>query len=191
MSTNHSDVIDRLAGIQPGSTLDALRDQRPQARDNAQKSYLALFEPEVPGDVTALERYAVATFVAGLHRQPQVAGFYAAGLRTHGSPEIVAAIEAGLDVASGLHVKLGAVPAIAEAAARRATVRAALQQLEPRERELIALKFHAGLSNAEIARVMSVTEQSVKKYTSRIFAATGCANRAALAARVLREDRGE
>ena len=40
-------------------------------------------------------------------------------LPDHWVKEIVAAIEAGLDVASGLHVKLGAVPAIAEAAARR------------------------------------------------------------------------
>ena len=35
----------------------------------------------------------------------------------------------------------------------RAVVRAALNALAPRERELIALKFHAGLSNAELARV--------------------------------------
>lgn len=62
--------------------------------------------------------------------------------------------------------------------------------LSPRQYEAARL-IAEGLSNAEIARVMSVTEQSVKKYTSRIFAATGCANRAALAARVLREDRGE
>jgi uncharacterized NAD-dependent epimerase/dehydratase family protein len=40
-------------------------------------------------------------------------------LPDHWVKEIVAAIDAGLDVASGLHVKLGAVPAIAEAAARR------------------------------------------------------------------------
>lgn len=40
-------------------------------------------------------------------------------LPEHWVKEIVAAIEAGLDVASGLHVKLGTVPAIAEAAARR------------------------------------------------------------------------
>jgi RNA polymerase sigma factor (sigma-70 family) len=45
----------------------------------------------------------------------------------------------------------------AEAAERRATVRAALATLEPRERELIALKFHAGLSNAEIADVLGVS----------------------------------
>jgi RNA polymerase sigma-70 factor, ECF subfamily len=45
----------------------------------------------------------------------------------------------------------------AEAALRRAAVRAALATLEPRERELIALKFHAGLSNAEIATVVGVS----------------------------------
>jgi len=45
----------------------------------------------------------------------------------------------------------------AEAALRRATVRAALAQLDPRERELIALKFHAGLSNAEIAKVLNIS----------------------------------
>ncbi len=45
----------------------------------------------------------------------------------------------------------------AEAAERRATVRAALATLEPRERELIALKFHGGLNNAEIADVLGVS----------------------------------
>jgi len=94
MSTHIPDVIDHLAGIQPGSSLDTLRDQRPQARENAQKSYLALFEPDFPGTVTALERHAVATFVAGLHRQPQVIDFYAAALRTLGSPEIALTIDA-------------------------------------------------------------------------------------------------
>jgi RNA polymerase sigma-70 factor, ECF subfamily len=47
-----------------------------------------------------------------------------------------------------------------DAALRRATVRAGLAQLEPRERELIALKFHAGLSNAEIAKVLGVSESN-------------------------------
>jgi RNA polymerase sigma factor (sigma-70 family) len=45
-----------------------------------------------------------------------------------------------------------------EGVLRRVTVRAALAGLTPRERELIALKFHAGLSNPEIARVLGVTE---------------------------------
>ena len=45
-------------------------------------------------------------------------------------------------------------------AERRATVRAALASLDPRERELIALKFHAGLSNAEIAKVIGASESA-------------------------------
>ena len=48
----------------------------------------------------------------------------------------------------------------AEGAVRRAAVQAALGALEPRERELVALKFHAGLSNAEIARVLRVSESN-------------------------------
>jgi len=44
-----------------------------------------------------------------------------------------------------------------EAALRRAAVAAALAQLDPRERELIALKFHAGLDNAEIAKVLGIS----------------------------------
>jgi RNA polymerase sigma-70 factor (ECF subfamily) len=40
---------------------------------------------------------------------------------------------------------------------RRATVRAALAGLEPRERELVSLKFIAGLSNAEIAEVIGTS----------------------------------
>ena len=48
----------------------------------------------------------------------------------------------------------------AEATLRRATVRAGLAQLSARERELIALKFHAGLSNSDLARVLGVSESN-------------------------------
>ncbi len=40
-------------------------------------------------------------------------------------------------------------------------MRAALERLEPRERELVALKFHGGLSNGELARVLDTTESNV------------------------------
>jgi RNA polymerase sigma factor (sigma-70 family) len=46
---------------------------------------------------------------------------------------------------------------IAELAARRQAVRAALGRLSARERELIALRFYAGLSNAELAAVLGVS----------------------------------
>jgi RNA polymerase sigma-70 factor, ECF subfamily len=46
----------------------------------------------------------------------------------------------------------------AELGARRLVVRSALESLHPRERELVALKFFAGLSNAELAAVLRTTE---------------------------------
>jgi len=43
---------------------------------------------------------------------------------------------------------------------RRTTVRDALAALPPRERDLVALKFHAGLSNSEIARALGMSESN-------------------------------
>jgi RNA polymerase sigma factor (sigma-70 family) len=43
---------------------------------------------------------------------------------------------------------------------RRLAVSAALERLEPRERELVALKFFAGLANAEIAQVLGISESN-------------------------------
>jgi RNA polymerase sigma-70 factor (ECF subfamily) len=45
----------------------------------------------------------------------------------------------------------------AKRALRRAAVRRALAELPAREREIVALKFHAGLDNAELARVLGVS----------------------------------
>jgi RNA polymerase sigma-70 factor, ECF subfamily len=53
-----------------------------------------------------------------------------------------------------------AVEAGAERSEQRLALRAALATLEPRERELIALKFFAGLGNAEIASVIGVSESN-------------------------------
>ena len=47
-----------------------------------------------------------------------------------------------------------------ERSARRAALQVALAGLAPRERELIALKFHAGLSNLDLARVLGVSESN-------------------------------
>ncbi|HEU4705979.1 MAG TPA: sigma-70 family RNA polymerase sigma factor [Solirubrobacterales bacterium] len=48
----------------------------------------------------------------------------------------------------------------AERSDRRLTVSAALERLQPGERELIALKFFAGLANAEIAQVLGTSESN-------------------------------
>ncbi len=48
----------------------------------------------------------------------------------------------------------------AEVAMRRAALRQAMEKLSARERELVALKFFAGLTTAEIASVISVGERA-------------------------------
>jgi CMD domain protein len=95
MSAASKDIIDHLAGIEPGSSLDAIRARRLQARANAQKSYLALFEPANFGDVAAYERCAVAAFVAGVHEEPTVAAFYLTKLADR--PELVEALKAEIE----------------------------------------------------------------------------------------------
>lgn len=76
MSHPDADVIDLLAGIRPGDPLDTVRSRRSQARENAQRSFQALLEPEHPGGFPLAERYAVAAFVAGLHGFDAAADFY-------------------------------------------------------------------------------------------------------------------
>jgi RNA polymerase sigma factor (sigma-70 family) len=49
----------------------------------------------------------------------------------------------------------------AERLIRRDEVRAALTTLDPRDRDLVALKFAGGLTNAEIAGVLRISESNV------------------------------
>lgn len=57
---------------------------------------------------------------------------------------------------------------------------AALRALSERQREVVRLVAD-GLSNAEIAQTLSIAEDSVKKYISRILDITGCRSRLELA----------
>src|SRR5581483_8106389 len=87
-----------LAGIAPGSPIDQLRAQRPQARANAQLSYETLFRPAQPVDMSLVERHALAVFVAGLHDQPTIAAFYAPGVA---DAALAGALDAALAAAKG------------------------------------------------------------------------------------------
>ena len=105
------DVIDTLAGIAPGSPLDAVRrTRRPVAREHAQKSYDSLFTPAEFGDFGPLERFAVAAFVAGLHGQDAIRAFYAEKLRSSAAAdETRAALDAEIAAAKS-HGPYGAFP---------------------------------------------------------------------------------
>jgi CMD domain protein len=104
MTDLDTDVIDGLVGIAKSSRLDAIRDQRPDARENAQKSYRALFAPAVAGGVGLASRFAVALFVAELHREASAISHYQAGYAAHGGRNEVAqaiALEARRGAAQG------------------------------------------------------------------------------------------
>jgi len=97
-----TDVMDALAGIKPGSALDTVRTRRPQAREQAEASFRALFEPESFAGVSATERFALAVFVTGLHGDAVSAAFYAERLAATGpSPEVSAEIDAAIAAAAG------------------------------------------------------------------------------------------
>ncbi len=74
---------------------------------------------------------------------------------------------------------------------RRPDAAGRLSGLAPREAQILGL-VGEGLSNAEIARRLRMTEPTVKTYVSRILAKTGCANRvqAALLVRDARDSPG-
>ena len=97
-----SDVIDTLAGIVPGSPLDAIRNQRLQARQHAQASYDSLFKPQSEADASKLERTAIACFVAGLHGRPEMEAFYGTALAEADAPAAwKGAISAAVAAAKG------------------------------------------------------------------------------------------
>ena len=94
------DAIDRLAGVEPGSFLDAIRRRKPVTRDNAQASFDALLDPADVQEMTAAERAAVAYFVAGLHQDEAGLAFYRERLaRT--APAMIAALDAEMGRAAG------------------------------------------------------------------------------------------
>lgn len=92
MTSPDTDVIDALAGIVPGSALDAARARRPAARAHAQASYRTLLLPAAPRTFSIAERFAVAAYVAGLHRAAATADHYAKGLVQHGGAALAATV---------------------------------------------------------------------------------------------------
>jgi len=89
-----TDVIDQLVGIAPGDALDALRDQRPNARANAQASYDALFHSDEREEVGQRERLAVAYWTVALSQSPAASHYR--DLLAAEDADLLAALDAAL-----------------------------------------------------------------------------------------------
>lgn len=92
--TKTTDTIDHLVGITPESKGEALRVRRPVTKEQAQKSWLALFSPVDVSQVSLAERFAVASFVAELHGDSAIADFYSDKLvEQEGGSDLLPAIK--------------------------------------------------------------------------------------------------
>jgi len=138
-------VIDQLTGITPGSALDRLRAQREQARTQAQQSYLALFAPIEPiaGHFDIADRFAVAAFVAGLHKQPDVARFYAESLEGKGVAKAIEA-EVARGAAQGPYGRYPEGPLSAEDEA------GPVYAVDDAHRKVLGDRLSAGLAHAHL-----------------------------------------
>ena len=168
-----TDIIDQLAGVEPGTAVDALRRRRPQARASSQASYDALFTAPYETGVSGTERLALATFVAALHGATTIHDHYrgllvaSAGgeLADHVDAAAAAAVAHGpygrfpdtadlrTEDAPGVVLTLGAV--VADAVGERLTAaleHAHLLVFRPRESspEALASLLRGGWSTPEI-----------------------------------------
>lgn len=92
-----ADIINVLAGVE--GDVAKLRERRPEAKENAQASFAALLEPAEPGTFSYAERYAIATFVAGIYQAPRAVEFYSDLLAEESeelAAEVARAVERGV-----------------------------------------------------------------------------------------------
>ncbi len=71
-----TDIVDRIAGLTPGSPTHATRHQREKVADATQRSYDALFDPALP-DLSLGDRLLVALYACTLSNAPTLATHYA------------------------------------------------------------------------------------------------------------------
>lgn len=83
------DLLDDILGVVQGSRVDAVRRQRPEARRHAQGAYRELLTPDDPGNVSHVERAALALRVALREGDSALAARYRAMLDRAGAGESV------------------------------------------------------------------------------------------------------
>ena len=142
-----TDIIDRLAGVRPGGSVDALRRHRPVTRDNAQASYDALFTDIDEAHASFAERAAVAQFVAILHDDEVAAAHYGALTRSAGGDALADAV-ADAAAASRTDGPYGEYPAEGPLAVESVT--GLRLELDDAERAALGERLSSALEHAHL-----------------------------------------
>jgi CMD domain protein len=138
--TTPLDLIDRLAGLAPGSATHALRHRRDKVATATEGSYRALFDPALPG-LTLTERFAVALYAARLTPSAGLAAHYLDRLR-----------ETGLDGATVAAIDGGSIDTLADARLRAmlAFTRKLIEKPVEGDRDALHALPAGGLSTPEV-----------------------------------------
>ena len=90
-----ADLVDRLAGLDPGSAIHQVRHRREKVALATQGSYDALFDPAMPG-LSLIERLLVALHACRLTPAPALAEHYRErALAAGADAAVLAAVESG------------------------------------------------------------------------------------------------
>jgi uncharacterized protein YciW len=89
LNAEPDDLIESILGIAPDSPLGELRRRRPEALRHAQGAYRELLLPEEPGNVTHVERAALALRVALREGDAALADRFRALLERAGASEAI------------------------------------------------------------------------------------------------------
>jgi RNA polymerase sigma factor (sigma-70 family) len=156
-------VIDQSAQsapARPGDTWERLEALYRDCRDDVY-AYVAtlLRDPAAAEDVTALAFERAYRRRATFDRRRGVERAWLFGIaRNAALDELRRRRRTATLVVDPEDAESGSVADGAEVALRRTAVRSAMEGLSGREREIVALKFHGGLSNAELGRVLGTSE---------------------------------
>ncbi|AMM15739.1 hypothetical protein AX768_15810 [Burkholderia sp. PAMC 28687] len=71
-----TDIVDRIAGLTPGTPTHAIRHKREKVADATQRSYEALFDPALP-DLSLSDRLFVALYACTLSNASALGAHYA------------------------------------------------------------------------------------------------------------------
>ena len=148
------------APAQPGGTWERFEVLYRESRDDVY-AYVAtlLRDPAAAEDVTALAFERAYRRRSTFDRRRGVERAWLFGIaRNAALDELRRRRRTAALVADPEDADAGSVADGAEVALRRTAVRSAMEALSGREREIVALKFHGGLTNAELGRVLGISE---------------------------------